>query len=86
MPTGILSASYLIDPAAALRAARARDYWQQWELIDAELVARIHGAGGRVVAWTVNEAADARRLQQMGVDAICTDVCGKLIPAVDGSR
>lgn len=73
IPTGILSASYLIDPAGALRAARARDYWQQWEMIDEELVARIHAAGGRVVAWTVNDPADARRLAAMGVDGICSD-------------
>jgi glycerophosphoryl diester phosphodiesterase len=72
--TGILLASYLIDPAGALIAARARDYWQQWDLIDDELVALIHGAGGRVIAWTVNEPADAERLGAMGVDAICTDV------------
>jgi glycerophosphoryl diester phosphodiesterase len=81
VPSGILSASYLIDPVAALRAARARDYWQQWEMIDDELVRRIHDAGGRVVAWTVNEASDARRLVTMGVDAICTDVCEELIKA-----
>jgi glycerophosphoryl diester phosphodiesterase len=79
VPTGILSASYLIDPAAALRAARARDYWQQWEMIDDDLMSRIHDAGGRVIAWTVNEASEAERLAAMGVDGICTDVCGELV-------
>ncbi len=78
-PTGILSASYLIEPAAALHAARARDYWQQWDLIDDELVSRIHAASGRVVAWTVNDVSDARRLAAVGVDGICTDVCGDLV-------
>lgn len=81
VPAGILSASYLIDPVAALQAARARDYWQQWEMIDDALVRRIHDAGGRVIAWTVNEASDARRLVAMGVDGICTDVCNVLIEA-----
>jgi glycerophosphoryl diester phosphodiesterase len=81
IPTGILSASYLIDPVAALRAAHARDYWQQWELIDEDLVSRIHDAGGRVIAWTVNAVSDARRLRAIGVDAICTDVCGELVAA-----
>jgi len=86
IPTGILSASYLIDPASALRAARARDYWQQWELIDTDLVAKVHEAGGRVIAWTVNDVSDARRLHEMGVDAICTDVCGVLVTAGIGGR
>jgi glycerophosphoryl diester phosphodiesterase len=75
VPTGILVSSYLIDPVAALRAAGARDYWQQSDLIDADLVSRVHDAGGRVIAWTVNDPAEARRLQDMRVDAICTDVC-----------
>ena len=81
LPTGILSASYLIEPLAALRAARARDYWQQWDLIDEALVTAVHGAGGRVVAWTVNDITEARRLAQMGVDGLCTDVCGALAEA-----
>lgn len=79
IPTGILLDSYLIDPVGALRAARARDYWQHWSLIDAELVTRVHGAGGRVVAWTVNDRSAAQALQSIGVDAVCTDVCDALL-------
>lgn len=78
LPTGILLDCYLIDPAAALGDARARDYWQRWEMIDAELVARIHAARGRVIAWTVNDPAVARRLHALGVDAVCTDVCREM--------
>ena len=55
IPTGILLDSYLIDPASALGNARARDYWQRWDMINAALVTRIHAAGGRVIAWTVDE-------------------------------
>ncbi len=76
IPTGILLDSYLVDPATALRSAGARDYWQWWELIDKPLVRAVHTAGGRVVAWTVNEVMDAQRLRDIGVDALCTDVCG----------
>lgn len=79
LPTGILLDSYLITPEAALRSAHARDYWQRWELIDADLVARVHSAGGRVIAWTVNDPGAARALQALGVDGICTDVCGTLL-------
>ena len=74
LPTGVLLDSYLVDPAAALRAAGARDWWQRWDMIDAPLVARVHDAGGRVVAWTVNDADAGARLSGMGVDALCSDV------------
>jgi len=73
IPTGLLLSSYLLDPARALRGAGARDLWQQWDLIDEPLVADVHRYGGRVVAWTVNEAAAARTLAGWGVDALCTD-------------
>ena len=70
--------SYLIDPALPLSLTGARDLWQQWELIDRELVDRAHAAGGRVIAWTVNAMPDAERLADLGVDALCTDVARDL--------
>ena len=73
VPRGVLMTSYLLDPYAPLRDAGARDLWQYWELIDADLVSRIHSQGGRVIAWTVNSLDDARRLADLGVDGICTD-------------
>ncbi|MEP7384150.1 MAG: glycerophosphodiester phosphodiesterase [Gemmatimonadota bacterium] len=73
-PTGILSASYLLEPGRVLQTANARDYWQSWELIDEALVERVHRAGGRILAWTVNSVEDAARLKSMGVDGVCTDV------------
>jgi glycerophosphoryl diester phosphodiesterase len=84
LPTGILLASYLLDPAGALRAAAARDYWQHWQFIDERLVAEVREAGGRVMAWTVNSPAAARQLVAMGVEGICTDLAGDLGPAVRG--
>lgn len=77
-PTGILVYSYLLDPLHALRAAGARDYWCWWEFIDAEMVRTIHGAGGRVVAWTVNDVEAGGRLARIGVDALCTDLPGAM--------
>jgi glycerophosphoryl diester phosphodiesterase len=74
IPTGILLSSYLIDPVGALRGAGARDLWQQWELIDEELVSRVHDAGARVIAWTVNASEVAESLAALGVDGICSDV------------
>jgi glycerophosphoryl diester phosphodiesterase len=86
VPTGILSVSYVLQPAAELARAGARDYWQEWSLIDDALVREIHGAGGRVIAWTVNRATDAERLLAMGVDGICTDAIPVVAPAVRGAR
>ena len=51
----------------------ARDVWPKWTLIDQRLVDRVHAAGGRVIAWTVNSRRVARTLRALGVDAICTD-------------
>ena len=79
---GILLVSYLLQPDAALRTTGARDYWQEWSLIDADLVKSVHGARGRVIAWTVNDPDVARRLADMGVDGICTDVLPTVAPAL----
>ncbi len=79
IPTGILLDSYLVDPAAALLAAGARDYWLQWSFIDRDLVRRVHDVNGRVIAWTVNEPADVAALGALGVDAICSDVAGTFV-------
>ena len=78
VPAGILVDSYLLDPVHALRAAGARDYWCAGTFIDAALVRAVHDVGGRVIAWTVNDPAAARRLAGFGVDALCTDVPGAL--------
>jgi glycerophosphoryl diester phosphodiesterase len=74
LPVGVLMSSYLLDPSLPISLTGARDLWQQWELIDFDLVDRVHAVGGRVVAWTVNATADASRLADLGVDALCTDV------------
>lgn len=41
--------------------------------VTAEVVAKIHRAGLKVGAWTVNEEAEMRRLLGLGVDRIYTD-------------
>lgn len=74
VPTGILLDSYLLDPAHALRTAGARDYWPHRLMIDEALVHAVHEAGGRVIAWTVNDPDEATRLAAIGVDGICTDL------------
>ncbi len=44
-----------------------------WLRIDRTYVEAIHRAGVQVHCWTVNEAADMRRLLELGVDGIVTD-------------
>lgn len=72
--TGVLLSSYLIETDAALTAAGASDCWQQWELIDDQLVADVHSVGGRVIAWTINSRDRALELGRMRVDGLCSDV------------
>ena len=70
---GILFDRPIDDVPEAMRAADARDAWPRWDLIDAAMVAAVHGAGGRVIAWTVNRTERATGLAALGVDALCTD-------------
>jgi len=59
---GILFDRYPEDVERSMKEAGARDVWPEWRLIDRVLVDRVHGAGGRVVAWTVNDRTAAERL------------------------
>jgi glycerophosphoryl diester phosphodiesterase len=83
IPVGVLQTSYPVDPVRPVRDARARDLWQHWELIDAELIDRVHDEGGRVIAWTVNDPAVAERLAAWGIDGICTDLPGMMRRAAE---
>ncbi len=42
-------------------------------LVDADVMAAARTAGIRVAVWTVNEAADLRRVIDLGVDVVITD-------------
>jgi glycerophosphoryl diester phosphodiesterase len=73
LPRGILFDTYPADVEASMRYAGARDVWPEWRLVDERLVAAVHDAGGRVLAWTVNDRDAAARLIRLGVDGICSD-------------
>jgi len=68
---GILLSAYLDDPVGALQAVGATTLWQEWQLVDQELVHRVHAIGGQIIAWTVNAIGDLERLARMGVDGLC---------------
>jgi glycerophosphoryl diester phosphodiesterase len=73
IPRGILFDDEHADVASAMQRTGARDVWPNWKLIDAALVAAVHATGGRVIAWTVNDAGVAVRLAALGVDGLCGD-------------
>jgi glycerophosphoryl diester phosphodiesterase len=52
-----------------------------FRLMDATLVAQLHGAGLRALCYTVNEAEDAQRLRALGVDGLITDAVDRFSPA-----
>jgi glycerophosphoryl diester phosphodiesterase len=54
-------------------------------MMDAALVAALHGAGMRALCYTVNDPADARRLLGLGVDGLITDAVDRFSPAGDGA-
>jgi len=73
IPRGILFEGDTEGVLDVMARTGARDVWPHWTLVDAALVDAIHHAGGRVIVWTVNDAALARRLAGLGVDGLCGD-------------
>jgi glycerophosphoryl diester phosphodiesterase len=70
---GILLTARLDDPVAALLSVGATTLWQEWQLVDQDLVRRVHQADARIIAWTVNEIGDLERLMRLGVDGLCSN-------------
>jgi glycerophosphoryl diester phosphodiesterase len=44
-----------------------------WRLVTRRLVRAVHGAGGLLYVWTVDDAVEIARLQRLGVDALITN-------------
>ena len=70
---GVLFDERVADVRALMHATGARDVWPHAPLIDAPLVQEAHAAGGRMIAWTVNDSTTADRLTSLGVDGLCGD-------------
>jgi glycerophosphoryl diester phosphodiesterase len=70
---GLLFEKRVPDVGAMLAAHGARDAWPHHCVVDGPLVDAVHGAGGRTIAWTVNDSRDIARLSALGVDGLCTD-------------
>lgn len=52
-----------------------------YSLMDAALVAQLHGAGLRALCYTVNDPAEAQRLLALGIDGLVTDAVDRFAPA-----
>jgi glycerophosphoryl diester phosphodiesterase len=50
-----------------------RIYSPEYRLVTPELLKFCHGKGIRVIPWTVNDAAEIKRLRELGVDGVITD-------------
>lgn len=56
-----------------------------YPLMDADVIARLHGTGLRALCYTVNDPAEAQRLIALGIDGIITDAVNRFSP-VDDAR
>ncbi len=57
-----------------------------FKLMDAALIAQLHAANMRALVYTVNDAADARRLVALGIDGLITDAVDRFSPGESGVR
>lgn len=53
-------------------------------LMDAALIAQLHGTGLRALCYTVNDPPEARRLLALGIDGIITDAVDRFSPHTSG--
>lgn len=80
LPRGLLLDSLRdgwLDEARALECVAVVT---NYSVIDAAVLARIHGAGLRALVYTVNDPAAAHRLHALGIDGIVTDAVDRFSP------
>jgi glycerophosphoryl diester phosphodiesterase len=59
--------------AAAIASGRIDALMVHWRLVTRRLVRAVHGAGGELYVWTVDEEPRIRSLEALGVDAVITN-------------
>lgn len=55
------------------------------KLMDAALIGQLHASGWRAMCYTVNETADAQRLQALGIDGLVTDAVDRFAPGASAA-
>jgi len=83
MRRGVVAASYPVNPVRCMEDADAHILWEEWPLIDDQLIHAVHQAGKSVYAWTVNDPDGMHHLLHLGVDALVTDFPDVARTAVD---
>jgi glycerophosphoryl diester phosphodiesterase len=77
IPATIVGATYreLLPrrAAEAIRSGFAQALMAHWRLITPRLVRAVQGEGGQLFVWTVDDAAQLRRLADLGVDGLITN-------------
>lgn len=71
--TGLLLDEQPADPLAAARQVGASLLHVEHSAITAEMVESLHQARLGALTWTVNDPAEMRRMQALGIDAILSD-------------
>src|SRR6185295_11689513 len=76
--TGGMNLADHTSVADMVKAAGGRTWAPNFNDVDEAAVRTAHDLGIQVVAWTVNAAADMRRLLDWGVDGLITDYPDRL--------
>jgi glycerophosphoryl diester phosphodiesterase len=58
---------------ASIKAMGGAGWFPHYSRLTEEATALARGHGLKLAAWTVNDAAEMRRLEALSIDAICTD-------------
>ncbi len=74
LPTGLVEEYGILDPIKSAQRYGCDFLVLNWKLCSAQRVRQAQQAGLHVSVWTVNEPELMRRLADMGVDSLITDV------------
>jgi glycerophosphoryl diester phosphodiesterase len=62
-----------IRAARLIRAGRFEALMAHWRLVSPQLVRAVHGAGGQLFVWTVDDAELIEQLSALGVDGVISN-------------
>jgi len=68
----------------ALRDGTCDAIMAHWRLVSRALVRAVHGAGGELYVWTVDDRERIARLESLGVDGVITNDPRLFVPSTDG--